>query len=297
MLSGDNGILQKATTAKTETEKGQEQEIVALAYNSALAKKVSSGDSTAVTAGDLNTELASQGAIADENNPIIVTFTGSKRQYTINNGMVEYAGIQTEEHGENDWIVAWTYNGTTWSEPVPPGATLSGNIIAKVYKNNTTVMVMGDSPLDKIEVEAYSLQITGNGNMGDLCNADGNEFYAWQDYYEDDIWLPNRITEVSISANITSIGNDAFNSFSLTNFNIPNKINSIGNTAFYGSTLTSITIPNSVRTIGENAFCDSSLNDVYYIGSANDWNNITIDNTYNGNDQLLNASIHYSVQE
>ena len=39
MLSGDNGILQKATTAKTETEKSQEQEIVTLAYNSALAKK------------------------------------------------------------------------------------------------------------------------------------------------------------------------------------------------------------------------------------------------------------------
>lgn len=39
MLSGDNSILQKATDAKNETEKGQEKEIVALAYDSALAKK------------------------------------------------------------------------------------------------------------------------------------------------------------------------------------------------------------------------------------------------------------------
>ena len=75
MLSGDNGILQKATTAKTETEKGQEQEIVTLAYNSALAKKVSNGDSTAVTAEDLNIELANQGATADGSSPIRVTFT------------------------------------------------------------------------------------------------------------------------------------------------------------------------------------------------------------------------------
>ena len=49
-LSGDNGILQRATDAKTETEKSQEKEIVALAYNSAIAKKVSSGNPTAVTA-------------------------------------------------------------------------------------------------------------------------------------------------------------------------------------------------------------------------------------------------------
>ena len=83
MLSGDNGILQKATDAKTETEKGQEKEIVALAYNSALTKKVSNGDSTAVTSGDLNPELTNQGASADGNNPITVTFTKSKRQYTI----------------------------------------------------------------------------------------------------------------------------------------------------------------------------------------------------------------------
>lgn len=98
MLSGDNGILQKTTTAKTETEKAQEQEIVALAYNSALAKKVSNGDSSKVTAEDLNTELTNQGASADGNSPITVSFTDSKRQYTIDNsGIIEYAGISNGE--------------------------------------------------------------------------------------------------------------------------------------------------------------------------------------------------------
>ena len=90
MLSGDNSILQKATTAKTETEKGQEKEIVALAYNSALAKKVSISDSTPVTSGDLNIELTNQGASADGDNPIIVTFTKSQNTYTIDsNGNIE----------------------------------------------------------------------------------------------------------------------------------------------------------------------------------------------------------------
>ena len=74
MVSGNNGILQRATDAKTQTEIGQEKETIALAYNSALAKKVGNGDSTAVTAGDLNIELTNQGANANGSNPIIVSF-------------------------------------------------------------------------------------------------------------------------------------------------------------------------------------------------------------------------------
>ena len=98
MLSGYNGILQKATGAREQTGIGQEKEIVALAYNSAIAKKVGNSDSTPIIAEDLNTELANQGASADGSNPIKVTFTASKRQYTINNGSIEYAGIQNEEN-------------------------------------------------------------------------------------------------------------------------------------------------------------------------------------------------------
>lgn len=89
MLYGDNGILQKAKEAKTQTEVGQEKEIVALAYNSALAKKISNGNSTAITSEDLNTELTNQGATANGDNPITVTFTESQNVYTIDiNGNV-----------------------------------------------------------------------------------------------------------------------------------------------------------------------------------------------------------------
>ena len=96
MLSGNNGILKKSREAKTNTEIGKEKETIELAYNSAVAKKVSNGDASAVTAEDLNTELTNQGASADGSNPIKVTFTDSQRQYTINNGVIEYAGINSE---------------------------------------------------------------------------------------------------------------------------------------------------------------------------------------------------------
>ena len=55
---GSNGLIQRARDSKIENEKGREKEIIAFAYDSALIKKTSNGDSTAVTVEDLNIELA-----------------------------------------------------------------------------------------------------------------------------------------------------------------------------------------------------------------------------------------------
>ncbi len=89
MLSGDNGILQRATDAKTQTGVGQEKETIALAYNSALAKKVSNGNSSAVTDVELNDELDNSEATAS-GNPIIVIFTKSGNAYEIDpNGVIK----------------------------------------------------------------------------------------------------------------------------------------------------------------------------------------------------------------
>ena len=68
---------------------GQEKETIALAYNSALAKKVSNGNSSAVTDSELNDELDSSEATAS-GNPIIVTFTKSGNAYEIDsNGIIK----------------------------------------------------------------------------------------------------------------------------------------------------------------------------------------------------------------
>ena len=67
----------------------------------------------------------------------------------------------------------------------------------------------------------------------------------------------------------------------------------IGSYAFYDcDSLTSITIPDSVTTIGSQAFryCDS-FTDVYYTGTEEQWNNITIDDY---NSDLNNATIHFN---
>ena len=135
MLSGDNGILQKATTAKTETEKSQEQEIVTLAYNSALAKKVSNGNSSAVTDSELNDELDNSEATAS-GKPIIVTFIKSGNAYEIDsNGIIKP------------------------STPKDPNASnLTATELAAIEANNTT------NPTDQIEEITSSVTNTNLQN-------------------------------------------------------------------------------------------------------------------------------------
>lgn len=68
----------------------------------------------------------------------------------------------------------------------------------------------------------------------------------------------------------------------VTHLEIPNTVTKVNNGAFwYCTSLTSVTIPHELDTIGEHAFyyC-GNIENVYYNGSINKWNNITIE-SYN----------------
>ena len=77
-------------------------------------------------------------------------------------------------------------------------------------------------------------------------------------------------------------------------YTIPDSVTNIGEYAFCGcKSLTSVTIPDSVTSIDWSAFSNcTSLTDVYYAGSEAQWKAISISST--GNDDLLNANIHYN---
>ena len=102
------------------------------------------------------------------------------------------------------------------------------------------------------------------------------------------------LTSVTIPDSVTSIGGWAFDYCdSLKSVTIPDSVMSIGECTFNGcSSLTSVTIPDSVTSIGKWAFssCDS-LKDVYYAGSEEEWNKISIGDY---NSSLKNATIHYN---
>lgn len=93
---------------------------------------------------------------------------------------------------------------------------------------------------------------------------------------------------------VVSIGESAFYAAeNLTGIIIPDSVTSIGVCAFCECfNLTNITIGTGVTNIEEAAFqqCES-LTDVYYLGTQEQWNKISIIK-YN-NDNLTNATIHY----
>ena len=91
-LTGENGILTKANTAKNQTIEAEEKEQISLAYSTVMADKLdsNSGNDLTVSAEELETQLKNQNAGAKtqdkENNQIEVTFNKSGNVYTVNGG-------------------------------------------------------------------------------------------------------------------------------------------------------------------------------------------------------------------
>lgn len=123
-----------------------------------------------------------------------------------------------------------------------------------------------------------TLTISGTGEMTNYntTSSSGNTGYA--------PWTGNRssINNVIIRDGVTSIGNNAF---------------------LYCSNLKSISIPVSLKNVNRMAFrgC-SSLSDVYYSGTEEEWNGITIlwkngVDYYDENGYLVSATIHYESED
>ncbi len=104
------------------------------------------------------------------------------------------------------------------------------------------------------------------------------------------------LANITIPNGVTSIDEGAFSAcYDLTSITIPDGVTSISYWAFDTcSSLTSVTIPKTVTSIKPYAFenCDNLI-DVYYRGSEEEWNNISIDSD---NECLTNATIHYNYK-
>lgn len=107
------------------------------------------------------------------------------------------------------------------------------------------------------------------------------------------------LTSVIIPSGVTEIADITFEGCSsLTSIVVPDGVTSIGWNAFYGCTsLTSIVMSSKVTSIGSSAFdgC-TALSKIYYKGTAEDWEKITISS--NGNACLTADNIcYYSESE
>ena len=102
-----------------------------------------------------------------------------------------------------------------------------------------------------------------------------------------------QLKSITLPNTITFIDDAAFGGCSnLTEIVIPSGVTTIGGSAFNSCrSLHTITIPKSVTVIEDYTFeyCNSLVN-VYYTGSLQDWNNISIDIE---NEELTNCNITY----
>ena len=132
------------------------------------------------------------------------------------------------------------------------------------------------------------------------CNISGlSNLMPYRSSSSKNLYLNNElVTELVIPDNVTIIGRNAFcNCDSLTSVVIPDGVTSIDDDAFYScDDLTSVDIPDSVTSIGRWAFEDcTSLTSIKYRGTAEEWNAISKDSSWDSN--TGNYTIIYNYQD
>ena len=161
-----------------------------------------------------------------------------------------------------------------------------------------------------------TLTISGRGNMDNYATSPRAPWYEYAD----------QIFRVVIESGVTTIGRYAFEYCDLTQIDIPASVKNIGKGAFSGcSYLTCVSIPEGVTTIEQYTFVScfnlktitlpssvtsvesaafqwaSGLQDVYYGGSAEQWEKVYISrdmdiyDTKPYNQPLLDATVHFEV--
>ena len=145
MLSGDNGILQRATDAKTKSDEAQIRERIQLAYHSALTKDITgeNGELTVETLqGELNNEFAGK--------TVTIKPSADKKEWTIKVDNVEetvLAGKDEDEDQDQMTVAKAKSEEKVFDEDNTPIIDDYGNeiIIPKGFKvsNDSTDSVTG----------------------------------------------------------------------------------------------------------------------------------------------------------
>ena len=194
-------------------------------------------------------------------------------------GITASALDATGQCGEN---VTYTFDSET-GELVISG---EGAIEAEAFhKNKEILKVVIESGVTVISDKAFcECEELAEIVIGDDVTIIGtNAFFTCQ-----------KLDNIAWGSGLTKINIGAFACCSsLTTLEFPSNMDFIGFAAFEDCVnLESIVMPNSVTTIGEYAFVDCiNLTDVYYNGSEEEWNAISIGKN---NDELKNATIHFA---
>ncbi len=179
--------------------------------------------------------------------------------------------------------LTWEYDWLTYSLIISGTGDMYSNIPWKAYKEQIINVVIKDDVTSICNSAFSGCTYLTNVAISESVTIVGD--YAFSGC--------ENITGITIPDSVTTMGSGVFsNCTSLTSVTIPDGVTTIGSEAFFGcSSLTSVTIPDSITAIGFMAFENCGIKDVYYIGTEEEWNNISIDEM---NYSLHYATIHYN---
>ena len=230
--------------------------------------------------------------------PMVFALCSSLESITVDNNNQYYSN---DEYGvlfnkDKTTLIQYPNGNKEKSYTIPESVTSIGYVAFAGCENLEDVII--PDTVTSIEYSFYiclslkSITVDSNNKYyssdeyGALFNKDKTEFIQYP--------VSNERTSYIIPDGITTIDDYAFYwCENLESISIPDGVTTIGDNTFESCTgLMSVIIPKSVTTIGYDAFykCDN-ITDVYYLGTEEDWNGISIDDY---NNSLLNATIHYN---
>ena len=183
MLSGDNGILQKATDAKTKNDEAQIRERIQLAYNSALTKDITgeNGELTMTTLqGELDNEFTGK--------TVTITPSADNKKWTIKVDNVE----ETVPAGKRILTSKLTDDEKTALQTNGIAEIIGDAITNENLKDTTKIRVVLEG---EVPITTEMTYVTGTKDTGVVVAINENEF----------VWVPVPVAIASSAPAITGV--------------------------------------------------------------------------------------------
>ena len=252
MLTGQNGILNRAQEAKVKNEKSQAQEEVTIALNYLQIENETS--STTLTQENKRKILEDELKKSAKDSTVIISGNGYKVNHRKYNFYIDENLKLIEDEKEFD-TTEWDKTAAPedlfiWKSNDPNNSEY-GTVIGYTENLDNYPVLRYPSRCTKIGVDIYSGEYTFYKN-----GSEGKIFLGSRD-------ITANIEKIELPSTVTEIGKYAFNGdsqggynfSSLKSIDLPNSVTKIGDRAFkYCDSLKDITIPNNVTNIGDCAF-------------------------------------------
>ena len=250
-LTGENGILTRATNAKNKTKEAEADEIFKLIANEWKIEKAK-GTSLEAFLEEKEEEYGIETPTADGDG-YIIEYNGEKIKIDVNGTLTEVA-----ENEEAATLVPGLYaeDGTmtySWEE---------------LLNTEITYMEWED------EITSTILYVDGNGLNTNVYMVEGSEVNASSPYLVGKLIIDDSVTKMNWGFYLCE---------NLTEVVLPNQMSTIESMIFgFCSKLSSITIPNSVTSIEYWAIYGcTNLREINYLGTQKEWNSITFGSDWN----------------